>query len=120
MKIRLLLWWIIEVSPYLVLLTVPSRVNSLTLTKTARSGRPAIRVTWNAPSSDRPITKYRVQHRNRSCCIGWTGKDGKATTITLGSLSAGTSYQVRVRAISVIGDGSYSEIRTITTYKREL
>ena len=118
MKIRLLRWQIIEVSPYLVLLTVPSRVNSLSLTKTARSGRPAIRVTWNAPSSDHPITKYRVQYTNGS--TGWIGNDGKSTTITLESLSAGTSYQVRVRAISVIGGGSYSEIRTITTYRGEL
>ena len=37
--------------------------------------------------------------------------------ITLENLSAGTSYQVRVRAISDIGSGSYSEIRTITTYQ---
>ena len=119
MKIRLLLWRIIEVSPYLVLLTVPSRVNPPSLTKTVRSGKPAIRVTWNAPSSDRPITKYQVQYR-RSGRTNWRGMDATSTSTTLVNLSAGTSYQVQVRAVSEIGVGSYSEIRTITTYRGEL
>ena len=117
MNIGLLLWQVIEVSPYLVLLTVPSRVNSPSLTKMVRSGRPAIRVTWNAPSSDRPITKYRVQYKNGS--TSWRGMDASPPT-TLENLSAGTSYQVQVRAVSEIGVGLYSEIKTITTYGGEL
>ena len=119
MNIRLLLWQVIEVSPYLVLLTVPSRVNPPSLTKTVRSGKPTIRVTWNAPSSDRPITKYRVQYRI-SGSTSWRGMDASSTSTTLENLSAGTSYQVQVRAVSVIGVGSYSEIRTITTYRGEV
>ena len=46
--------------------------------------------------------------------------DSSSTSTTLEDLSAGTSYQVQVRAVSDIGVGSYSEIRTITTYGREL
>ena len=36
---------------------------------------------------------------------------------TLENLSAGTGYQVRVRAVSDVGTGPYSDVRTITTYR---
>ena len=38
---------------------------------------------------------------------------------TLDNLSAGTSYEVKVRAISDLGVGTDSGIRTITTYRGE-
>ena len=111
---------IIEVSPYLVIPTVPTRMNPPRLTKTVSSGRPALRVTWTASSSDEHlITKYQVQYR-RSGNTSWRVNDVASTFTTLANLSAGTSYQVRVRAVSDIGVGSYSETRTITTYRREL
>ena len=42
-----------------------------------------------------------------------------STSTTLENLSAGTSYQVQVRAVSDVGVGIFSEIR-ITTYGGEL
>ena len=99
-----------------VLCSVPSQVGRPVLTKAASSGKPALRVTWTAPSSDRPITKYQVRHK-RSSSTSWSTKDVTSTSTTLENLSAGTSYQVTVRAVSDIGSGSYSDVRTITTYR---
>ena len=36
---------------------------------------------------------------------------------TLENLSAGTSYQVRVRAVSDVGAGPYSDVGTLSTYR---
>ena len=99
-----------------VLCSVPSQVGPPVLTKEASSGRPALRVTWTAPSSDRPITKYQVQYKT-SGSTSWSTKDVTSTSTTLENLSAGSSYQIRVRAVSDVGSGPYSEIRTITTYQ---
>ena len=36
---------------------------------------------------------------------------------TLENLSPGTSYQVQVKAVSDVGSGSLSDIRTISTFR---
>ena len=99
-------------TPFLYI--VPSKVGPLSLTKAARSGRPALTVTWTAPQSDRPITKYQVQYR-RSGTTSWIRKDVTSRSTTLESLSAGTNYQVQVRAVSDVGAGPYSDVRTQIT-----
>ena len=99
-----------------VLCSVPSQVGSPSLTKAASSGRPALIVTWTAPQSDRPIAKYQVQYR-RSGRTSWSTKDVTSTSTTLERLSAGTRYDVQVRAVSDVGDGPYSQISTKTTYR---
>ena len=38
-------------------------------------------------------------------------------SVTMESLSAGTNYQVQVRAVSDVGSGSLSDIKTISTYR---
>ena len=96
---------------YLFSLKDPSQVNPPRLTKTVSSGRPALRVTWTAPLSDLPIIKYQVQYRMNG--VSWSTKNVTSTSTTLENLSAGGSYQVSVRAVSDIGVGSYSVIRTI-------
>ena len=99
-----------------VLCSVPSQVGPPVLIKAVSSGRPALRVTWTTPSSERTITKYQVQYR-RSGSTSWSTTDVTSPPTTLENLPGGTSYQVRVRAVSDVGSGPYSEIRTITTYR---
>ena len=94
---------------------VPLKVGRPTLTKGARSGRPALTVTWTAPWSDRPITKYQVQYR-RSGATSWITKDVTSRFTTLENLTAGTRFQVQVRAVSDIGTGPYSDMRTQITH----
>ena len=72
-------------------------------------------MTWTAPQSDRPITKYQVQYR-RSGTTSWNTKDVTSTSTTLGNLSAGTGYQVQVRAVSDVGAGPYSDVQTQITH----
>ena len=103
---------------YLFSFTVPSKVNRPSVTKAVSLGRPALRVIWTAPSSERTITKYQVLYRINGA--SWITKDVKSTSTTLEKLSAGTSYQVRVRAVSNLAAGPFSDIVTITTYRREL
>ena len=94
---------------------VPSKVGPLTLTKAARSGRPALTVTWTAPQSDHVITKYQVQYR-RSGTTGWIRKDVTSRSTTLENLPVGTGYQVQVRAVSDVGAGPYSDVGTLSTF----
>ena len=98
-----------------ILCSVPSQVGSPVLTKAASSGRSALEVTWTEPSSERPITKYQVQYR-RSGSTSWSTKEVTPTSTTLENLSAGTRYDIQVRAVSDVGTGQYSPIRTKTTF----
>ena len=98
-----------------VLCSVPSQVGPLVITKAASSGRPALRVTWTAPSSDRPITKYQLRYGIKN--TRWSNKDLTSTSITLEGLSAGTLYDIQVRAVSDVGVGQYSQKSTETTYR---
>ena len=86
------------------------------LTKAVRSGRPALTVTWTAPQSDRPITKYQVQYR-RTGTTSWSTRDVRTRPVSLENLSPGTSYQVQVRAVSDVGSGPLSDVRTISTFR---
>ena len=97
-------------------LTVPTRVSPPVLTKAASSGRPALRVTWTAPSSESIITTYEVQYRRNGSSNSST-MQVTSTSTTLENLSAGTSYQVAVRAVSDIGSGPYSAFSTLSTYQ---
>ena len=86
------------------------------LTKAVRSGRPALTVTWTVPQSDRLITKYQVQYR-RTGTTSWSTSDVTTRSVTLENLSPGTSYQVQVRAVSDVGNGSFSDVRALSTYR---
>ena len=85
-----------------------------TPTLTALSGG-RLRVTWTAPTHDStqkpPITGYDVQYRNPPVTGTWqnwthTGT-GRRATIT--GLTAGTEYQVQVRAKNDEGTGPWSD-----------
>ena len=93
---------------------VPQKVGPPVLIKAVRSGRPALTVTWTAPQSDRPITKYQVHYR-RTGTTSWSTRDVRTRSVTLENLSLGTSYQVQVRAVSDIGGGPLSDVRTNLT-----
>ena len=95
---------------------VPQKVGPLVLTKVVRSGRPALTVTWTAPQSERPITKYQVQYR-RTGTTSWSPRNVTTRSVTLENLSPGTSYQVQVRAFSDVGSGPFSDVRTPSTYR---
>ena len=100
---------------------VPSQVTGVSLFKTERTGRPALRVTWTTPQSDVSISKYKVQYR-RSGTTSWSSAapvSGSTTSTYLEGLVVGSEYQVRVRAVSAIGSGMWSAVKSETTYSRK-
>ena len=84
--------------------------------------RPALRVIWSTPQSDFTILQYKVQYKIQSS-RPWGYAEilvsPPATSTILTRLEAGTRYNVRVRAMSTIGEGNWSMIEGNTTYKRE-
>ena len=45
---------------------------------------------------------------------------GSTTSTLLEALIAGTVYEVRIRAVSAIGNGTWSRVESETTYMSEL
>jgi hypothetical protein len=72
-----------------------------TVTQTAESGRPALRVSWTKPLSPLPIIRYDVQYRV-SNTDRWTTEPVTGSTTTLTSVVPGRGYDVRVRAVSQV------------------
>ena len=92
------------------------------VSKAIRSGKPALSMTWTAPTSDVTISEYQVEYKKHN--TDWrTAKlvsPGSTTSTLLEALDAGTVYEVRIRAVSAIGNGTWNELESETTYKGEL
>ena len=67
-------------------------------------------VSWTAPTNNggSAITGYSVQYRTGSGNWSDWPHGGTATTATITGLTNGTAYQVRVRTVNKIGNGSWS------------
>ena len=89
---------------------------------TRRSGKPTLKVTWTPPQSDVIISQYQVQYRKHGATL-WRSinpiESGSSTPLRK-TLHAGTVYEVRIRAVSAIGNGPWSRVESETTYKGEL
>ena len=98
--------------------TAPSRVDSISLTKTMRYMTPALRVEWTKPQSDVEIFQYLLQYRNNGTTF-WRPAliiSPPATSYILAGLVADTEYSIRVRAVSSVGAGQWSDEQTERTY----
>ena len=97
-------------------------MTDVAVSKAIHSGKPALRVTWIAPKSDVPISQYQVQYKKRS--TDWRAANfvfpGSTTSTLLEVPDAGAVYEVRIRAVSAIGNGTWSEVESETTYMSEL
>ena len=101
---------------------VPSQVTGMAVSKAIRSGRLALSVNWTTPHSDLPISQYQVEYRRSGA--NWRAASpvspGSTTSTLLEALDAGTVYEVRVRAVSAIGNGTWSRVESETTYLSEM
>ena len=97
-------------------------MNGVAVSKAIRSGKPALSVTWTIPQSDVTISQYQVEYKIRS--TDWRAANlvspGSTTSTLLEALDAGTVYEVRIRAMSAIGNGTWSRVQSSTTYTSEL
>ena len=100
----------------------PSRIIDITVYKDVTpQGEPILNVTWTAPQSDVNISQYQVQYK-RNATVWWTNeviKDSSITAAILSEVTAGTAYNIRVRAQSAVEDGEWSDVLTETTYNSE-
>ena len=69
-----------------------------------------VNVSWTTPQSDLPISEYKVAYESVTALMTVTlsGSPPANSTILTG-LDAGVVYIVRVRAVSEIGAGEWSE-----------
>ena len=90
-------------------LTAPLKVTGLSVSESVGGGN--LIVSWSTPQSDLAITEYEVQYR-ASDTEQWSShpvSPPSNSAILTGLNGAGVGYIVRVRAVSVIGDGAWSE-----------
>ena len=89
-------------------LTAPLKVTGVSLTESGAGGN--MNVSWSTPQSDSPITGYEVEYK-RSDAEQWRSHpvSPPSNSILLTGLDDGAGYIVRVRAVSEIGAGSWSE-----------
>jgi titin len=84
----------------------PRTVPSSPVGVSVSPGNRALSVTWQPPSSTggSPITGYQVSTNGGT---NWISV-GAVTSTTVGGVTSGRSYRVRVRAVNVAGAGSAS------------
>ena len=89
-------------------LTAPLKVTGLSVTESGAGGN--LNVSWSTPKSDLPITECEVQYRasdTEQWRIHSVSPPSNSTLLT--RLNAGVGSIVRVRAVSIIGPGAWSE-----------
>ena len=98
-------------------------MTGVAVSKATRSKKPSLRLTWTTPQSDVTISQYQVQYRKQGSSF-WRKVNpvspGSATSTLLEALEAGTVYEVRIRAVSAIGNGPWSRVESEVTYMSEL
>ena len=103
---------------YLCTFTVPPQVNNIQLTQTVSNRMINLQVTWNQPTSDRPIQPYEVQYRKQGVS-SWTTVTPNPTTrqTTIRNVDKGSVYNVQVRAVSDVGSGQWRSATSQRTYR---
>ena len=88
-------------------LTGPSRINGVSVTKSVKDGNYILNVSWTTHQSELPSAEYEVEYRT-SDTESWSNHSvSPPSSSTL--LTGLNGYIVRVRALSVIGPGEWSE-----------
>jgi hypothetical protein len=79
------------------------------------AGRTSVNVTWTAPSSGGPVTTYEITPYIGSTAQPPTIVPGSQLDVTIGSLTQGTTYTFRVRALNANGAGTASAASNAVT-----
>ncbi len=84
-------------------------------TLTATAGDAHVTLDWTAPTTGGAVTGYEYEQTVGGVSAGWmsTGT-GTTTSHTVRSLTNGTTYAFRVRAVNTAGGGPASSIVTVT------
>ena len=95
-----------------IFLTEP-KVTDVSVMKSVKNENLTLTVSWTTPQSELPITEYEVEYKT-SDTESWINSihlsvSPPANSTVLTGLDAGVEYIVRVRALSEIGAGAWSE-----------
>ena len=101
-----------------ILLTEP-KVTNVSVTTSVENGNATLNVFWTISQSELSISEYEVEYRT-SDAKSWINStrlsiSPPTNTTVLTRLDAGVEYIIRVRALSEIGAGSWSEEQTTVT-----
>lgn len=88
----------------------PGQVTGLSVTSTTST---SVSLSWLAPSTGGTVTNYLVEYRINPSGT-WLNTSTASTSITISSLTTGTTYDFRVTAQNSGGSGSVSSIVTAT------
>ena len=94
-----------------IFLTEPKDVDTnVYVTKSVEDGNVTLTVSWSTLQSELPITEYEMEYRT-SDTESWSSfsVSPPSSSTLLTGLNAGAGYIIRVRAVSVIGAGAWSE-----------
>ncbi len=95
------------------------KVTNVSVTESVEDGNLTLNVSWTTPKSELPITEYEVEYRT-SDTESWINLtrlsvSPPANSTLLTGLNAGVEYIIRVRALSEIGAGAWSEEHRVRT-----
>ena len=95
------------------------KVTNVSVTESVEDGNLTLNVSWTTPKSELPITEYEVEYRT-SDTESWINLtrlsvSPPANSTLLTGLNAGVEYIIRVRALSEIGAGAWSEEQRVRT-----
>ena len=65
-----------------------------------------LEITWTIPSSSQPITDFIIE-------VNGLSQESLSSNITI-PVNRSTVYAIRVRAVSDIGEGNFSDVLTVT------
>ena len=85
-----------------------------------RTSNTTVSVTWTAPdNAGRPPILHYIYQYKKNAEPDWSGEtfytSGSTASVTIGTLDAGTSYEVQVRAVNDEGPGPWSDTGTGST-----
>ena len=88
--------------------TVPEKIVLVSFIQTVQNGKLILDVQWTPPHSDFPIEKYTVMYsaiNSRQI----SNVTVKLNRVRLDNLEIGTTYQISVVAVSILGESQRSE-----------
>ena len=98
-----------------ILSLVPGQVVGLALSSSVTNNQPSLSVSWTTVQHDLSL-QYQVDYRvSGSTTWSTVSPNPTSTSTTLENLQLETTYEVRVRAVSDIGNGTWSDTSSETT-----
>ena len=111
------LFMIFENKYFCLFPTVPQKITQVNVKRTITARLPSLSIAWSVPESEPFVHYYQVDYgQNTSGSWKRWSPDPNTTSVTITDLLLGTHYIVRVRAVSEVGIGSWSNEFGNATY----